>query len=909
MIGAAGKAFRRALARWVDGVCRAALAVVVTAAAVSGAGLYYSANNLGVFTDTADLLSKELPFRQRYLDYKAAFPQFVDNIAIVVDGENADLVEDVTTELAARMRERPRLFPLVYDPAGDPYFVRNGLLYLEENELEDLSGRLADAEPLLATLAEDMSLRGLFEVMGLAIDDIIDGSTDPAALTDIFGGMDDAVGAQLAGRAFVLSWRKMMMGGILDADDLRRFVLVQPRLDYTTLHPARAAMEAIRDIAARLDTVATGQVRVRLTGGAALDEEELESVAAGASLAGILALLFVGILLVVGLRSARLVVATLVTLIVGLIWTATFAAFAVGHLNLISVTFAVLFIGLGVDFGIQFSLRYQEEVRRGRDTAEALRAAADGVGGALTLAAAAAAIGFFSFVPTAYVGLSELGVISGVGMLIALFSNFTVLPALLTLMPLSPAEPAGQKSGQARDIDSRPGTFASNLISRPGAFASRFILRHAGPIAGAALVLGLAAAVFAMQIRFDFNPLNLSDPTTESVETFRDLMASGSSAAYTIAVLRPDLDQAVALAGDLEGLSEVDEAVTLADFVPKDQEEKLDIIDEINVFLFPVFENKGSKPPPDGAERLAAIRDFRDKIDALLASPRAGALAGVAGRLADRLDRFVPKAAGAGPAIRDRALEDLETSLLATLPIRLERLRLSLGAEPVTLEDLPASVWARNIASDGRAMVRVIPAEDLGENEALRRFVRAVQAVAPDATDSPVLMIEAGDAVTTAFKKAGVIAFVAITLLLLVVLRSPADTGMVLLPLALAAVLTIAATVLFNIPFNFANVIALPLLLSLGVAFGIHLVLRQRAVASVAEVLETSTPRAILFSALTTMSSFGTLVISNHRGTASMGQLLTIALSFALACTLVVLPAMLELRARYRTASRRGSDS
>jgi hopanoid biosynthesis associated RND transporter like protein HpnN len=878
-MAAAGEAFRRALARWVDGVRRAAPLVLAAALVASAVGLSYTATHLGIFTDTQDLLSRELPFRQRYADYKAAFPQFSDNIAIVIDGTNPDLVEDAAASLGARLRERRDLFKQVFDPASDPFFVRNGLLYLDMDELADLSERLADAEPLLATLAEDMSLRGLFEVLGLAVDDIVDGETDPSALEDIFQGVDDALAARLDGRAFVLSWREMMMGDVLDEDDFRRIILVQPALDYTVLRPAREAMDAIRAMAAGLDPEGVGGIRVRLTGGAALEEEELESVAKGASVAGILALLVVGTLLVLGLKSVRLVAATLATLVMGLIWTAAFAALAIGHLNLISVTFAVLFIGVGVDFGIQFSLRYREEILRGVDPGAALTKAAAGVGGALTLAAAAAAIGFFSFVPTAYVGLAELGVIAGVSMLIALFANLTVLPAILALVPLRPRQATGEWEKRAPR-------------------AARLILRHAGAIVGGALVLGLAAAAVAPGVRFDFNPLNLNDPTTESVQTFRDLMRKNSSAAYTIAVLTPDLDRAVVVAERLEALEEVDEAITFADFVPEQQDEKLFFVEEMNIFLYPVFRLDENKPPATVAERGEALVAFRAKLAELLASANLGPLSDEARGLAERLDRFLARHGGARHSDGDEAILALETSLLRTLPARLDRLGQSLGAEQVTLEGLPADLRARRIASDGRALVEAVPAEDLNDNEAVRRFARAVRTIAPEATDTPVLIIEAGDAIVAAFARAGMIAFAGITLLLVVVLRSVVDTVLVLLPLLLAAALTMAATVGFDIPFNFANVIALPLLLGLGVAFGIHLVLRRRAAATVGEMLATSTSRAILFSALTTMCSFGTLAISHHRGTASMGQLLFISLTFALVCTLVVLPAMLELRAR-----------
>ncbi|MFZ0693242.1 MAG: MMPL family transporter [Alphaproteobacteria bacterium] len=263
-----------------------------------------------------------------------------------------------------------------------------------------------------------------------------------------------------------------------------------------------------------------------------------------------------------GLRSTRLVAAILVTLVIGLAWAATFAAVAIGHLNLVSVTFAVRFIGVGVDFGIQFCLRYAERVAKGEGVGQALPNAAIGVGGALTLAAA----GFFSLVPTAYIGLSALGIIAGVSMLIVWFANLTVLPALLAVMPLK-NDPATRMR-----------------LGNGGEPTLGFVLRHPCTIVVAAVTLGLGAAILVPRVHFDFDPLNLNDPTTESVQTFHDLLRWDPSAAYTIAVVRPTLKEADKLAERLEQLPEVADALTASNFMPAHQDEKLRLVDSMALF-------------------------------------------------------------------------------------------------------------------------------------------------------------------------------------------------------------------------------------------------------------------------------------------------------------------------------------
>jgi hopanoid biosynthesis associated RND transporter like protein HpnN len=861
----------RAVCGCVDGARRNAWIVVALAAAISAALLTFTVLTLGINTDTSDMLSRDLPFRQNYEKYKAAFPYFSNTLVIVVDGENADLAEDAAIALEARLRENPQQFKNVFFPAGHPFFRTNGLLYLDTDELSALADRLAEAQPMLASLARDPSIRGLFGVLGLAVDEIRGGESAPGGLGDSFARISAVLEARADGGLRTLAWREMMAGEEMDPGDLRQIIVVQPTVDRGSLGHASKAMRTVRQYAQELGLDPAHGVRVRLTGSAALKTEELKSVSTGAGLAGLIALVLVSMLLAIGLRSWRLVVSVLVTLVVGLIGTAGFAAVAVGSLNLISVAFAVLFIGLGVDFGIHFSLRYKEEFSHDADHAAALRAAAAGVGGALALSAAAAAIAFFSFLPTAYKGVSELGLISGVGMFIALFANLTVLPAMLTVLPFRP-------SGRFRH---RP-LFSISV--------ERSLRRHGRGIAVGALILGVAAAALLPRARFDYNPLNLQDTSTESVRTVRDLMQNSRASPYTISILTDDLDEAVALAEKISELDFVDRTMTLRDFVPRDQDEKLEIIDDMALFLTPIVEERSTDPAPEPHERRAIIDDFRGRLARLIDSGRAGALEPPARRLAAAIDRFLA-VAWDDPA----ALAALETALTGTLPARLETLRQSLGAGPVEIEDLPEEIRRRQTAIDGRARIEVHPVEDLIENAALRRFVHDVRTLAPDATDNPVILLEAGDAVVGAFKKATGIALVAIIVLLSVLLRRAWHVVLVLAPLVLAASFTVAATVLLGLSFNFANIIVMPLLLGLGVASGIHIVTRARREQS-ATLLRTSTPRAIMFSALTTIGSFGSLSISSHRGTASMGELLTLALAFTLVCSLVVLPALMQVR-------------
>ena len=835
MIDAASTSYRRMLVRWVDFVRRGALAVVLGAlTATLGVG-HYVASGITFNTDTADLLAHDLAYRRDARALKEAFPQFTDNILVVIDGAAPDLADDAALALARRLRDRPQLFGDVYDLAGDPTIRRNSLLYLDIEELSDLGDRLAEAQPFLATLWENRSLQGLFDMLGQAIDEVLDDEgAPPIELADMLNAASEVAEAQAAGRFGVLSWQEMMRGEKAGANEGRRFILIQPALDFGSLQPAAKAIDGLRTIAADLELDAAHGVRVRLTGSAALAQEELKSVEEGMGLAGVLSLSLVILLLLVGMRSVPLAGAVLVTLIMGLVWTAGFATLAVGALNLISVAFAVLFIGLSVDFGIHFGLRYKEAIDRGADNAAALREAAEQVGGALTLCAVAAAIGFLSFLPTDYTGLAELGLIAGAGMFIAFFANITVLPALLALRPPPRRSVAGR------------GDFPRGAPS---------VARGRGrAVATGALVLALAAAALLPQARFDFDPLHLKDPKTESVSTLFDLMEDRRTSPYVITVLAQDLDSAVALAKRISRLDEVDEAVSLADYVPEDQEDKLAIVEDMALFLSPSLAVPPRATRPDAAARRAALDTFRPKLARFSNAARDGKTRAAARRFLAALDALVGAAFGAAGA-----LEQLEARLTSTLPNRLDVLRQSLDAMPMTLEDLPSGLRERHVAADGRTRISVYPTVGNPDRGQLERFVEAVRSVAPRATGSPVVILESGTIVVAAFRDAALIALGAIALMLAVLLRRVRDVILVFAPLALAALLTVAASVLFDLPFNYANVIVLPLLFGLGVANGIHLVLRERSEAGVGAVMETSTPRAVTFSALTTIGSFGSM--------------------------------------------------
>lgn len=878
MLDRIGHGYRAFLVRLVDQCRRAAMWIVIGVLAATGLSAVYTAKNLTLDTDPVHLLDPDLHFRQLQKDYYATFPQLDDLILVVVDQGSAERRRDAVHELARLLEQQPSLFASVYQPQQDEFFDKYGLLYFDVEELWRLDERLAEWSPFLGTLVQDPSLRGFFSILTLALEE------DPTpeqqkVLAKAFALLSETIDAQRLGKPAPSSWKQTMLEDVTGkSDPSRGFLLAKSQLDYSSLEAAEGPLGFLRRHGAELEE--RFGVRIRLTGPIPIEAEERETVARGIGLAAGLSLCLVSFVLIAGFRSLRLVGAMLCTLLVGLAWTGFFVVTAIGSLNFITASVPVLFIGLGVDFGIQFGLRYREEFSKDGNHEAALKRAVTGVGGALTLAAVAAALSFFSFLPTSYRGFAEMGLIAGVGMFIALFANLTVFPALLTVFPFS----RSAMSSPAKITEARKNSIVGSII------------RYRRVILGILVPVVVVAGVVMPRLQFDFNALHLRDPSTESVSTFQELLADPDTSPYVIQVLADNLSAADALAESLRSVPQVDRVLTLSSFVPGDQEEKLAIIDEMALVLEPVLIPQPVVEPPGEEEEVQAMKEFRAALGVHESLNREGNLDKQLKTLKQAIDDLLQDSGGSTLFVHD-----LRTRLVGDFPQWLARLRGLLAPDEITLATLPASLTSHYSAQDGRTRVEVFPAENVEENQALRRFVSSVQQKTPGAIGSPVSILEAGETIIDACIQATTLAILASSLLLLVVLRRLGETLFVLLPLVLTVMLTVATCLALGIPLNLANVIALPLVLGLGIAFGIYLILRRREAdsRSIVEVLGSSTSQAVLFSALTTMASFGALGFSHHPGMASLGILLVVVLILALFGALVILPALLaELEQR-----------
>ncbi len=849
------------LARLVAWCARHSIVVVLIGLVVAAAAAGLAVTRLGISTDTNALFADSLVWKQRMLALDRDFPQNRDLIVAVIDAHIPEEADATAAGLAAALAPDTAHFRRVWRPDASPYFDTNGLMFLDPKELESLLDRTIDAQPFLGQLVADPSARGLFAALSLIGVGVERGQADIAGFAPALEAFHKVLAAVLAGKPEPLSWQQLLSGPLTDKAGPYRFVLMQPKLNYGDLQPGGDATRVLRAAAAKLEFVASGDARVRITGSVPLADEEFATVAQGAVAGLVGSLILVAFWLFLAVRSWRLMLPILLTLLLGLMVTTGFAALAVGTLNLISVAFAVLFVGIAVDFSIQFSVRFRERRMAEPDIVRALEETGRRAGIQVLVAAAATAAGFLAFVPTAFSGVAQLGLIAGFGMLAAFSCTLMFLPAALALF---------RPRGEQAEVGLRMLHPLDTGIAR-----SRKVLL----VVFLALALGGAAGL--TRLRFDADPLDTKDQTTEAVVTLRALMADPLTNPYSIDVMAPNQAAAHADAKQVASLPLVSSALTLSSLVPTDQPAKLALIADASNILGPTLSNR--TPPAavtPGDIRLAARTAATGLTRATAKLPPTNPLAEVAADL--RALQVAP----------DPVLISANTELTRFLPMQINRLRTALSAGPVTIASIPKAIADDWVLPDGRARVQVTPKPEASGGRGLVEFVDQVTAALPDAGGSAVTIIATARTIISAFRSAAIGAIIAIAVILFAVLRRPLDVSLVLAPLLLSALLTVVVCVVAGISLNFANIIALPLLLGVGVSFNIYFVMNWRA--GERPHLVSPTARAVIFSALTTGTAFGSLALSHHPGTASMGDLLLISLGCTLVASLVFVPALLS---------------
>jgi hypothetical protein len=865
MAGGLEAAVDRVCGRWVafvDSRPAAVLAVVGMLVAALGT---YAAYTIGIDADPRTLVNPSLPFQVRQRDLGKTFHALADGILVVIEADSPVAAGHAADALGAKLATRTDLFSEVDVPGGGPFFAKNALLYLSPDQLEDLTDRLSHVQPFLASLARDQSLVGVADLTRQALEVRRAGRATGLDLSSALERVRTVVDAVAQGKRAPDPWGAAIMGAALPAEARQRIVAARPANDVGEIQPHAPELEAVRDAIRELEIGPERGLRARISGEPVMNGEELTAVASQVLHVAIISTVLFTAAVIFALRSARTVIALVGSLLVSLVLSNGIAAITVRDLNIISAAFNVLIVGLGGEFGIHFAMRYIELVSRGEKRREALVHTAESIGGSLLSSAVTTSIGFVIFLLTDFTGVAQLGLISGAGIFASLAATLTVLPALLAVGAHEPRVTMPDLPPWLARLDRLP-------------------IRFAGIIRPAAIVLGIGAVVLLPRIRFDYNPVRLHDQSQDSVSAFQELLARSDASPWTADLIAPSLAAAGQLADRVRHLPLVAEARTVLDYVPKDQDEKLETLATASYFV-PTTITPG--PPRSNEDRRLALAQLAEE-----AGRATGDIAPAARGLRAAIEGLLARSGA-------NTLVQLEHDLVGSLPEQIKDLQKLVHPDRVRLEDLPPSLTRQMLAPDGRARVQVLPREDISDGRALERFVAQVREAVPDAAGLAVYVVEWCRVAWQAMLWALIGGVVCMSVFLIVLWRSVWDMLLAFFPLALAAALTCASLVVLGQPFNFANVIVLPMLIGMSVDSGVHLLHRHRTHAE-EDVLGTSTARAVFYSALTTMLSFGSLGFAPHGGIASIGQLLTIGVGLVLVCYVVVLPAVLEWDDRRR---------
>ncbi|MGA7829219.1 MAG: MMPL family transporter [Geobacteraceae bacterium] len=887
-------------------ITRFPLILVVLALVLSALSILYTRNNLEFLTGRDDLMPKTSKFSRDYQKYRQEFGDQED-IVVVIESDDPGKATRFGKELYGRLVKKKDVFREVFYPNGLPFFEKNGLLFLPYNDLVALRDNLVKAKPILKELSASPSVQTLFTSLTSQMDAYMATAPDApgsreqlASLTFMleklgagFEQFSKPGGAAFSLESFFLGSGSDGKASALAKAARQQIITILPVKVSGSFVPAEKAIAAVRaEIKATAADPSLAGVKAGLTGVPVLEYEEMATSQRDITLATILSVVLTVILLLFAFRGVGNAFAAMISLLVAIALSFGMATLVVGHLNILSMVFAVMLIGIGIEYGIQIVLRYQEELGKGRQRVESLKLALNKNIWAIVMAAATVAAAFLTFAFTDFKGIAELGVIAAIGVVICVLVTFTVLPAML-MIPIK----YGKKNRKVVVEDRSAELSKSSEPSAIRRLIKTVLFGYPRIVLAVSILLCLLSLYPLSRVGFDYNLMNLQAKGLESVRYAYKLMKSSENSGYFAVAMARTPEEAAARSKALEALPSVDHVVSLASFVPDDQKRKLALLadlrsqladikaepyeEDLQVMALPAVFEKFRETDARFVQRLE-----REKLPQ--AKPAAAFLA--------TLDKFF---AGLEKE-KDRnalgMLRDFQGNLLSDFPEKIQALKESLNASPVSTADIPEALRKRFVGSTGKYLLQIAPKKEIFDREPLEEFLKEVRTVEPNATGEPVMVYESMTIMRDSYRGAFLYAFLAIVLILLITFRSLRYALIGLVPLVVGVLFMVSGMWLFGINFNSANIIVMPLVLGIAVDSGIYIINRYRREGETGyEVITSSTGRGVFYNTLTIMISFGALMVARHQGVFSIGAIMTLGMVACQIAFIVTLPAVLAL--------------
>ena len=820
--------------RILDSFLKNPYKVVISFLFITFLAIFSTFQNLSINTSTDSLIDDRLKFKKNQKKLKKNFEVLNNNILIRIKGNNSKKIENIFLDIEKKLNQREE-FDFFYSPNFDKFFKSNFFSLLSEKQKIDFVDQLYQFQPFISELNNNKKLEGFNNFIDLILKG--QNTNEIKSLDIVFKNFILALNTRTE-----VDWKKILRK---DLDEI--FILLSVNDNYLDLNGFSLTYNFLKSLREKYNSQ---NVNIQFTGGLIIDHEEIKSVSSGAALSGLLSIILVSIILYASLKKIKLIFCLVVSILIGLFITTGITSVTIGSLNLISVAFAVLFIGLSVDFGIQVFLRILENQRENIGL-ENFKSELSSVSRTITIASIPSIVGFLSFVPTKYTGLSELGIISAIGLFVGLLVNILFLPAIYSLIKKSDSVIIERKKNK--------------LWQR----FSNLILSNKNYLLFTLLIISIYNFTFIKSISFDSDAMKLKDQKLQSVLLAKELIEKNPTSDYIISIVEnKEIDSSKLK--DLLNNSNIQEIRSLGTLFTEYKSENLDYLK----FLITTGVSKEFYSSPKEFDRfqnlLIKIKNL--KIDNI---------SNISEELINKLSQI---------DANKKEIKNIEKLFFIKFN-DLNNIILTIGNKKYkNYDEIPDYYKNRFESLDGFYRYEVIPSKDVTRKENLEEFVDSVQRFYPDATGMPVVQLEAGKIVKNSFIYAFIFSFIITFFYLLIIFKNLYKVLLCILSLLIALILLIFLMIVFKIDLNFANMISLPLLFSLGISYPIYFVTRLSEKGNVTSVFASNTPLAIFTSSLTTICSFGTLFFSSHQGTSSMGLLLFISLLTTLISSLIFLP-------------------
>jgi len=864
---------------------------------IAALSLWVTFEHLTFHTSRSDLLPQNQQYIHLYEKYRSEFEDF-DGMIVVVEGEKPDSLKNFAETLAVKMGEHPQQFLNIFYKADVDQFKKSALLYLEPDELHELGGKIIAHQAFLESINSRPGLNQLLKsinakissgmvdslmsgLLGSEESDSEDDAEDLSLLIELEKQMVDRLKHNTT--AYKSPWKSFLSGreesltdeGYLVSDDeTLLFLLIVPNEESSEFTGYKDSVELARSLIKESLPDHPG-VAAGLTGEDVIASDEMVMTEIDVRGASFLALGGVALLYVIAYGGIAKPLLAVASLIVGVCWSLGWATLSVGHLNILSVVFTTILIGLGIDFGVHLLERYREERASGQEALNALQIAMQGTGQSNIAGAIAIGIAFGGLTLTDFTGIAELGWIAGGGVVLCMISMLFFLPALISL----------EESWR------RPEYIMSPVDKFKERFLEDFFAGYGKVIAGALLFTG-AALVSLPQVKFDYNLLNLQAKGTEAVEFELKILEKAKRSTWSAAIIADSLESARDLENRIKQLPTVGRVESVASALPENQEEKIKYIETIS----PILDELELAEEDEDLSLKRLIRTMK-KISFKLQDREEGESANESVKSAGIWARsFLKLVKTVEPALAEERLSAYSAELMADYRNQIMDLKSAGHPNTITAKDLPPLLKKRFVSENGHYLISVFPKVNIWEREGMTQFLTELREIDPNVTGNAVHMYTSSQMMRDGYIKGGLYALFGIVIYLFVAFRKPGTVLLVLLPVGLGSIWTAGVMPWLDVSFNLANLVILPLILGIGVVDGVHIVHRYREEGAERGIaLAPSVANAVVLTSLTTMIGFGSLMTADHRGVYSLGLALLLGVGACMVASFTLLPALLKL--------------